>query len=173
MRDLAASSLAPLSRLQEMLSDLFARLLILLAEQAGSLLRSGREHPAVGRAKDYLQAHYAEEVSLQDLANVAYRSPFHLARVFRQTVGVPPHACQTHVRLAPARTLLAQGFDAGYVAHETGFFDQPHFARQFQRYFLREAGTLPKDSQIFLVRLLSAGDFRHEAIWRRKTDEQA
>lgn len=71
-----------------------------------------------------LQAHYAEEVPLQELGNVACLSPFHLARVFRQSVGVPPHAYQTHLRLAHARTLLAQGLDVGHVAHETGFLSR-------------------------------------------------
>jgi hypothetical protein len=86
--------------------------------------------------KEYLQAYYAQEVSLQELAGVANMSPFHLARLFRQTVGVPPHAYQIQLRLAHARTLLAQGFEVGYVAHETGFADQSHFTRQFKWYYL-------------------------------------
>ena len=64
LRDLAASSLAPASRLkqEEMLLHLFAPLLLLHTEEAASLPRLGSEHPAVRRAKEYLQAHYAEEV---------------------------------------------------------------------------------------------------------------
>lgn len=102
------------------------------------------EHPAIKRTKAYLQAHYAQEVSLQELAAVANLSPFHLARVFRQTVGLPPHAYQTKLRLARARTLLAQGYDVGYVAHETGFFDQSHFSQQFRRHFLITPGNYRK-----------------------------
>jgi len=149
LRDLAASSLAPASRLkqQEMLLHLCARLLLVHGEEPGSHPRLGSEHPAVRRAKEYLQAHYAEDVPLQALANVAYLSPFHLARVFRQNVGVPPHAYQTQLRLAHARRLLAQGFDVGYVAHETGFFDQSHFAHQFQRYFFVKPGNYRKTAR--------------------------
>jgi hypothetical protein len=112
MHDLARGSQAPASRLQqeETLLHLFAPLLLLHAEEAGALPRLGWEHPAVKRAKEYLQAHYAQEVSLQELAGVVNMSPFHLARVFRQAVGLPPHAYQTQLRLAHARTLLAQGF---------------------------------------------------------------
>lgn len=149
LHELAGSSLAPVSRLQqqEMLLRLFAPLLTLHAEEAGSLPRVGREHPAVKRAKEYLQAHYAEEVPLQELGHVACLSPFHLARVFRQSVGVPPHAYQTHLRLAHARTLLAQGLDVGHVAHATGFFDQSHFAKQFQRYFFVKPGHYRKTAR--------------------------
>ena len=147
--DFAASSLSPASRLQqeELLLHLFAPLLFQHTEEAGALPRSGWEHPAVKRAKEYLQAHYVEEVPLQELAKVASLSPFHLARVFRQTVGVPPHAYQTQLRLAHARTLLAQGFEVGYVAHEAGFFDQSHFAQQFQRYFFVKPASYRKTAR--------------------------
>src|SRR5581483_2485217 len=143
VRDLAARSLAPASRLQqeETVLRLFAALLLFHTEAASTLPQPGWEHSAVKRTKDYLQAHYAEELALQELASVASLSPFHLARVFRQAVGVPPHAYQTHLRLARARTLLAHGYEVGYVAHETGFFDQSHFTQQFKRRFLITPGS--------------------------------
>jgi AraC-like DNA-binding protein len=140
---LAASSLAPVSRLQqdETLLRLLAQFLLSHAEKGGALPRIGREHAATRRTKEYLEAHYAEEVTLQELANMTNMSPFHLIRVFRQDVGLPPHAYQIQLRLARARTLLAQGFTASYVAMETGFFDQPHLTRQFKRYFLVTPGS--------------------------------
>ena len=111
-------------------------------------VRVGREtegeHPAIKHTKEYLQAHYAEEVPLQELAVAVNMSPFHLARIFRQTVGLPPHAYQMQLRLAHARTLLAQGYDVSYVAHETGFFDQSHFSQQFRRHFLMTPGSYRK-----------------------------
>ncbi|GHO95628.1 AraC family transcriptional regulator [Reticulibacter mediterranei] len=138
LRDLAVRSQAPASRLQqeEALLSLFAPLLRVHAKDAGALPRLGREHSAVKRTKDYLQAHYAEEVALQELAAEVKLSPFHLAHIFRQTVGLPPHAYQIRLRLARARTLLAQGYDIGYVASETGFFDQSHFTQQFKHHYM-------------------------------------
>jgi len=151
VRDLAFKSLAPVSRLQqdETLLHLLASLLLSHAEDAGALPQLGWEHPAVKRAKEYLQAHYAEEVALQELAGVVNMSPFHLTRVFRQTIGVPPHAYQTKLRLEHARTLLAQGCDVGYVAQETGFCDQSHFTRQFKRYYLVLPGSYRKTARLF------------------------
>ena len=136
MHDLAAMSQAPASRLQqeETLLRLLAPLLLSHAEDARVLPQLGREHPAVKLAKEYLQAHYAQEVALQELAGVVNMSPFHLAHVFRQEVGLPPHAYQTQLRLERAKTLLAQGYDVGSVAHATGFADQSHFTWQFKRY---------------------------------------
>ncbi|HEY4388441.1 MAG TPA: AraC family transcriptional regulator, partial [Ktedonobacteraceae bacterium] len=142
-------SLSPASRLQqeEMLLHLLAPLLLSHAEDAGALPQPGWEHPAIKRTKEYLQAHYAQEVALQELAGVANISPFYLARLFRQAVGLPPHAYQTQLRLAHARTLLAQGYELGYVAHETGFFDQSHFTQQFKRHFLVTPGSYRKTAR--------------------------
>ena len=151
VRDLAARSQAPASRLQqeETLLHLLAPLLLSHAQDAGALPQLSREHPAVKRTKEYLQAHYAQEIALQELANVAYLSPFHLARIFRQAVGLPPHAYQTQLRLAHAKTLLAQGFDVSYVAHETGFADESHFARHFKRNFLATPGSYHKTARFY------------------------
>jgi AraC-like DNA-binding protein len=141
LRNLAAASREPCSRLQqeELLVSVFAPLLLCHGEKGGEagrgFERPGRAHPAASRAAEYLQAHYAEEVPLQALAQVARLSPFHLARVFRAAIGLPPHAYQTQLRLAHARKLLARGFDVGRVAQQVGFFDQSHFAQHFRRYF--------------------------------------
>ncbi len=151
VRDLAANSLAPASRLQqeETLLHLLAPLLLSHAQDAGALPQLGREHPAVKRTKEYLQAHYAQEMTLQELAQEAGMSPFHLARIFRQAVGLPPHAYQTQLRLAHAKTLLAQGFDVSYVAMEMGFADQSHFARHFKLHFLATPGSYRKTARFF------------------------
>ncbi len=155
LRDLFVSSLAPTSRLQqeEMLLHLVAQSLFSYAQDAEVLPQSGCDHPAIERTKEYLEAHCTEEVALQELANVVNVSPFHLSRVFRQAVGLPPHAYQTQLRLARARTLLVQGFEVGYVANETGFFDQSHFSQQFKRVFLDDTKKLPQNRKIFLVGL--------------------
>lgn len=151
LRDLATRSLAPTSRLQqeETLLHLFAPLLLSHAEDAGALPQPGWKHPAIKRTKAYLEEHYAEEVALQELAGVVNMSPFHLAHVFRREVGLPPHAYQTKLRLARAKTLLAQGFDVGSVAHETGFFDQMHFTRQFKRHYQVTPGSYRKTARLY------------------------
>jgi AraC-like DNA-binding protein len=149
LSELAVSSQTPISRLrQEELFLSFAQILLAHAEDPGVLPQSGREHPAVKRAKEYLQAYYPEEITRQKLAQETGLSPFHLTRVFRQAVGLSPHAYQTQIRLAHARTLLAQGHEVGYVATETGFFDQSHFTQQFKRIFFTTPGSYRKTARI-------------------------
>lgn len=94
--------------------------------------RDGGEPAAAARVRDYLEEHYAEEVSLTQLAGLVGLSPYHLNRVFHRTHGLPPHALQTQLRVVRARTLLRHGWAPAVVAAETGFADQSHFTRRFK-----------------------------------------
>lgn len=107
------------------------------------ILRHADDHPtpqtllcenlAVTRAREYLEAHFAENVSLAELGRVANLSPFHLAHIFRDQIGLPPHTYLTQVRVKRARALLNQGWPIAHVAHEAGFVDQSHLTRRFKR----------------------------------------
>jgi AraC-like DNA-binding protein len=111
-----------------------AEALLLLVERNGTAFRRpGREARAVRRSREYLQEHAGEQVSLEDLARYAGLSPFHLCRVFREAVGMPPHAYQTQVRVRRAQSLLRSGRPIGEVATATGFYDQAHLTRHFKR----------------------------------------
>jgi AraC-like DNA-binding protein len=92
-----------------------------------------RERLAVRRVRERLEASYAENLSLDELARDAGMSPFHLARVFRAEVGIPPHAYQTGVRILRAKAMIRAGHALAAVAAATGFVDQSHFTRHFRR----------------------------------------
>lgn len=91
------------------------------------------ERAAVRRIREYLQENYAQNVSIEELARLADKSVFHLIRVFKKEVGLTPHAYQTQVRIARAKTLLVSGLPPAQVAVETGFYDQSHFGGHFKR----------------------------------------
>lgn len=95
---------------------------------------SGRGHRGVSAARDYLESHLAEKISLRDLAQVSHLSQFRLVRMFRDELGMPPHAYQIQVRVRVARRMLANGTPIANVAVQTGFFDQAHFTRVFKKY---------------------------------------
>jgi AraC-like DNA-binding protein len=95
----------------------------------------GREPLAVQRAREYLEECYASNVSLEDLAGVCGLSRYYLVRVFKDTVGLPPHAYLTGVRLRRAKELLAAGVPVGEAAVRVGFADQSHLTRRFKGAF--------------------------------------
>jgi AraC-like DNA-binding protein len=90
-------------------------------------------HRAVKQAQAYLEAHYPENITLEQLAQIADLSQFHLTRIFAKTVGLPPHAYLTQVRISRAKKLLSFGMPIAQVAAETGFADQSHLTRHFKR----------------------------------------
>lgn len=85
---------------------------------------------------DYIHENLADGVSLADLARVAALSPFHFARQFRRTTGLPPHEYVTRCRVERARELLVRpGVGIADVAVQVGFCDQSHLARHYKRVF--------------------------------------
>src|SRR3981081_2599657 len=88
---------------------------------------------AVQLARAYLEDNHAVNVSLLELEQVAALSPFHLARLFQQEVGMPPHAYQIQVRVAHAKRLLLRGLPVRRGASETGYLHPSHFHRIFKR----------------------------------------
>lgn len=61
---------------------------------------------AVERAIHIMHSHMHEGLTLEDLAAVAYLSPFHFTRVFRRLIGVPPGEFLSALRFQAARHLL-------------------------------------------------------------------
>ncbi|MFY0728321.1 AraC family ligand binding domain-containing protein [Pseudomonas sp. NFX15] len=97
--------------------------------------KPGKEHRAVGLAKDLLHAQLAAPPSLEELAAAVNLSPFHFARVFRHATGMPPHTWLMQQRIARARALLQSGCLPLEVAMQLGFADQSHLSRQFKQVY--------------------------------------
>jgi AraC-like DNA-binding protein len=93
----------------------------------------GCERSAVRRAREYIEANFNESISLAKLGELTDLSPFYLHRVFCEEIGMPPHAYQTQVRINRAKQMLRQRYSLAAVAVSTGFADQSHLTRHFQR----------------------------------------
>ena len=93
----------------------------------------GRQHPAVTRVVDYLEAS-AGPVSLDSLAGLVQLSKSHLVRLFRTQMGLPPHAYLLRIRVSRACSFLAAGMPIAEAAHAAGFADQSHLTRHFKYY---------------------------------------
>ena len=112
---------------------MLSRLIRRYADAPPVPLRIGNERTPVQRARDYIEAHCTEDVSIRCLAAVARLSPYHFIRVFRQELGLPPHSYLKQVRVRRARRLLSLGWSISAAALETGFVDQSHLARNFKQ----------------------------------------
>lgn len=117
-----------------------SRLVIHHSQKSPTVPSDKPSRQAIARACDYLQAYYANDVSLEELANIAELSRFHFCRVFRQVTGLSPSAYQLQLRIDQAKKLLLQGVAIATVASSTGFYDQSHFGWQFKR----QVGVTPR-----------------------------
>jgi AraC family transcriptional regulator len=84
---------------------------------------------------DYIHAHLDAELSLDHLAAVAHMSPYHFARLFKNSTGLPPHQYVIARRVERAKELLRdrERLPLAEVAFEAGFSSQSHFTRHFRR----------------------------------------
>lgn len=103
------------------------------ADEHGNWPDTGNEHQAVTRARDIIQAHYGDDISLTELGTMAGLSPFHLVRVFEKALGITPHGYLTQVRIERAKHKLTSADRIADIAAECGFSDQAHLTRQFKR----------------------------------------
>ena len=103
------------------------------ADEPGSWAETGNEHRAVSRARDIIQAHFGDDLSLTELGRLAGLSPFHLVRVFEKELGVTPHGYLTQVRVESAKHRLSGTDRLADIAAECGFSDQAHLTRLFKR----------------------------------------
>lgn len=111
----------------------FTQLIARHADRRPWAVPDGQENWAVQQALEYLQNHYAQSVTLDQLATIARLKPLRLLRVFQRSIGLPPHAYLVQLRVARAKHLLATGQSIAAVALDTGFTDQSHLNRHFKR----------------------------------------
>jgi AraC family transcriptional regulator len=84
---------------------------------------------------DYVEDHLDAELALDHLAAVAQMSPYHFARLFKNSTSLPPHQYVIARRVERAKALLRDRdrLPLAEVAAEVGFADQSHFTRHFKR----------------------------------------
>jgi AraC-like DNA-binding protein len=106
-----------------------------------------RDDRALRLAYEYLADRSERNVGLDELAAVAGVGKFRLIRLFRERTGLPPHALQVAHRVRAARRMLEAGDSIAAAAAATGFADQSHLHRHFQR----SLGVTPGEYQRRLV----------------------
>ena len=83
---------------------------------------------------DMIEQQLAEPLNIGQLAAQCALSPYHFARMFRESFGVPPHQYLLARRLTRARELLRNSrLSLGDVALACGFASASHFANRFKQ----------------------------------------
>ncbi len=82
----------------------------------------------------YLDRHFAEDLTLEDVAAVAGFSKFHFSRTFKQLSGCNFYEYLCHRRIKSSETLLMQpGMSISQIALQSGFSSVSTFNRMFKK----------------------------------------
>jgi len=118
------------------------RLLSFFAEQLSALANQlviesqNVEPPLVIKAREYIEKHKTEELSLADVARAAGSSVFHFCKVFHKATGLKFTDYVARVRLEDARNrLLNPNLRVSEIAYDVGFQSLTQFNRTFKRVF--------------------------------------
>jgi AraC family transcriptional regulator len=96
--------------------------------------KGGMTRLQANRAKEFLAAHCADDVSLHDAARACGLSRGHFTKAFRVSTGLTPHQWLQRHRIDKAkRELLNPARSIADIATSCGFADQSHLTRVFSR----------------------------------------
>ena len=139
---------------EELSTDAYGReilsssaLLRLLVELGRSLRQTDSQkpepvmpnNPRVLEIMRYIEEHLAEDLDIDDLAEIFYISKYHMMRLFHREVGTTIHAYLSQRRLLHARELIGKGMRATEACYRSGFRSYSSFTRSYSKYF----GTTP------------------------------
>lgn len=94
--------------------------------QAGSFI--------VRRAMAFMEKHFAEKLTLQDVADHCYVSPWHLSKLLNRDSGKSFYDILNTLRIAEAKKLLANPqCRIGDISEAVGYVDTAHFSRVFKK----------------------------------------
>ncbi len=86
------------------------------------------------RVAAFIDENLGQRIALADLARIARLSPFHFARAFKRSFGVPPHRYHRNRRIDRAKELLAHScHSVTEIALKVGFSESSAFATAFRR----------------------------------------
>ena len=133
---------------QSLLLELLAQIFLRCDSSWVDFKTPGAESKAVAIVRAYLEAHYAERVTLDELAQLVNLNPYYLIRCFRQQVGCPPHQYQQQWQLWQAKQALQTPDSIAVIAIAHGFYDQSHLTRAFKQAFGVTPGQYQKVNSV-------------------------
>ena len=90
----------------------------------------------LARVLEFMEHHYAENLSLVELSREAGISRFHFVNLFKKACGATPHQYLVRLRMNAAALLLEDvNLSVKEIAAKSGYAEPAHFTKTFQKYF--------------------------------------
>jgi len=115
------------------LLTIFAQHLAILSNQV-FIQQENAEPPVIKRAREYIQEHQAEELSLNQVAKAVNMSTFYFCKMFKKVTGINFTDFVARVRIEKSKNLLLNpNLRVSEIAFEVGFQSLTHFNRVFKK----------------------------------------
>jgi AraC-like DNA-binding protein/ligand-binding sensor protein len=115
------------------LLEVFGQHLSMTADQI-AIQDEHSEPGAITRAKEFINEHKTEEISLDDVAKKVNMSTFYFCKMFKKATGVTFTEYLSLVRVSKAKNLLLNpNLRISEIAFEVGFQSLTHFNRVFRK----------------------------------------
>ena len=115
------------------LLTIFSQHLAILSNEV-FIQRKNAEPPAIAKARNYIQDHQAEKLSLEQVARAVNMSSFYFCKMFKKVVGINFTDYVARVRIEKSKNLLLNpNLRVIEIAFEVGFQSLTHFNRIFKK----------------------------------------
>jgi YesN/AraC family two-component response regulator len=115
------------------LLSIFAQHLSILSNQI-VVQQENSEPPVIRRAKEFINEHQAEDLTLGQVAKAVNTSTFYFCKVFKKATGINFTDYLSRVRIEKSKNLLLNpNLRISEIAFEVGFQSLTHFNRVFKK----------------------------------------
>lgn len=95
--------------------------------------------------KDYIDTHYYEDVSLDDLAKLTHLNKFYVAHAFTKNIGISPINYLLQKRIEEGKSLLISStLSVAEISSSLGFSSQSYFSQAFKK----NVGISPREYRV-------------------------
>lgn len=104
---------------------------------AGCCFKSINKKYIIGKITAYMEEHYKEKISLDQIADNMYLSSYYISKLFKSETGDTPINYLISLRMRKAKEMLDQQPDRSIqsVAADVGYEDAYHFSKLFKKYY--------------------------------------
>ena len=105
------------------------------------------------KLKQYIEANYNQDITLDMLAQISHLNKYYLAHAFTRYFGCSPINYLCEVRIKASKELLAStDYSITEIAQLSGFSSQSYFAQCFQKYCRMTASAYRKSCRTDMSR---------------------
>lgn len=108
-----------------------------LLKGAGEILdtdSAGSRRDLISEARDYIQGHYMQNITLNEISEHFYVNPYYFSQLFKKKTGTSYQKYLTELRMKRAEVLLRETDLKVYeICEQVGYTDTNYFSKLFER----------------------------------------